>query len=319
MATLNMADQLTALEIIRRVNDPERFHIIELLRMTNQMLVDVPAYPANNGTINVTTQRLVKEMGQHRIYNQGTGKVATQTTSIRDRIAILAAYSEVDRDEADHSGNPSLLRQSEALGIIKGMGLTQAETLIYGTEAKPEEFNGLFVRRNSLADPDVVNAGGTGSTLTSIYLVAVGRDLFHLIYPQGSTGVGVKREDRGVLDVPDANGKHYPAYREYFEAQYGLTIRAPDAVKRICNIPATMTGDDLVDIMLETRRKMPPGASTYAAYANVDILIKLDKAARDKGNVIYTAADPWGQEITHVRDIRCRQMDVILNTESAVA
>jgi hypothetical protein len=314
-----MADQLTAIEIIRRANDPERYHIIELLRMTNQMLIDVPAYPANNGAINVTTQRMVKEYGEHRIYDQGTGKVATQTKTVQDRIAILAAYSDVDRDMADHSGNPSALRQSEAMGIIKGMGLTQANTLIYGDKTDPAEFDGLFVRRNALADPNVEDAGGSGSSLTSVYLVAVGRDLFHLIYPQGASGIGVKREDRGILDVKDADGKEYPAYREYFEAQYGITIRAPDAVKRICNIPATMTGGDLVDIILETRRKMPPGASTYALYGNVDILIKIDKEARDKGNVIHTTADPWGDEITHIRDVRCRQMDVILNTESAVA
>jgi hypothetical protein len=318
MPTLNLADQLTAIEIARRVNDPERFHIIELLRMTNQMLVDVPAYPANNGTINVTTQRLVKEYGEHRIYNQGTGKVATQTKPVTDRIAILAAYSDVDRDMADHSGNPNALRQSEAMGIIKGMGLTQAQTVIYGTQQDPAEFDGLFVRRNALSDPDVVDAGGTGSNLTSIYLVAVGRDLFHMIYPQGSTGIGIRREDRGVIDAMDSTGKEFPAYREYFEAQYGITVRAPDAVKRICNIPPAMTGGALVDIILETRRKMPPGASTYAMYSNVGVLVKIDKEARDKGNVIHTAADPWGTEITHIRDIRCRQMDVILDTESAV-
>jgi hypothetical protein len=318
MAVLNLSDQLTAIEIIRRANDPERFHIVELLRMTNQLLADVPAYQANNGAINVTTQRLVKEYGQHRIYNQGTGKVATQTKTVQDRIAILAAYSDVDRDQADTSGNPSALRQSEAMGIIKGMGLTQAQTCIYGDESKPEEFAGMFTRRNSLADPDVINAGGTGGNLTSIYLVAVGRDLFHLIYPQGASGIGIRREDRGVIDALDAAGKEFPAYREYFEAQYGITVRAPDALKRICNIPATMTGGDLVDIILETRRKMPPGASTYAMYSNVDVLIKIDKEARDKGNVIHTAADPWGDEITHIRDIRCRQMDIIINTESQV-
>jgi hypothetical protein len=64
---------------------------------------------------------------------------------------------------------------------------------------------------------------------------------------------------------------------------------------------------------------MPKGASTYAMYSNLDILIKLDKAARDRGNVVYTKDDPWGRPVTHVRDIRCRQMDVILSTEAAVA
>jgi hypothetical protein len=316
-----MSDQMTALELVKRANAPEAFHIIELLSMTNTMLIDVMAKQANNGAINVTVQRLTKEAGEHRIYNQGVGKFATQTKTVQDRIAILSAYSDVDKNMADHSGNVPETRRSEAISILKGMGLVQARTLIYGSESKAEEFAGLFERRNKLSDPNVINAGGTGSGLTSIYLVAIGPDLFHLIYPQGSSTVGVTQEDLGRQDIADPKNaaKDYPVYREFFEAQYGLTIRNPDAVKRICNIPASMTGDDLVDILLAARRRMPPGAATYALYANLDILIKLDKAARDRANVIYTREDPWGQEITMVRDIRCREMDVILSTEEAVA
>jgi hypothetical protein len=153
-------------------------------------------------------------------------------------------------------------------------------------------------------------------------MVSVGKDLFHLIYPEKSGyGIGVKRADRGTIDVKDAQDatKEYPVYREYFEAMYGLTIRAPDAVKRICNIRNDIDPDALLDLILDTRYKLPPGATTYAMYGNVDILIKLDKAAREKNNVAYTQNDPWGQPITHVRDIRVRRMDVILSTESAVA
>jgi hypothetical protein len=322
---LNMTDQLTALEIVKRANNPEAYHIIELLRMTNQLYIDVPAFPANNGTINVTTQRIIRQAGQHRIYNQGVANVATQTNVVHDRLAILEAYSEVDKDEADHSGNVNALRGSEGQGIVKGMGITQAETLIYGDGSNPEEFDGLFTRRNALTlpngnpDPNVIDAGGTGSNLTSIYVVAVGRDLFHLIYPQGASTVGVERNDKGEQTLIKADGTKYEIYREFFKAQYGITIRAPDAVKRICNIPTSMTGEEIVDILLETRRKLPPGASTYAMYANLDILIKIDKAAREKVNVVHTVADPWGDEITAVRDLRCRQMDVILNTETQVA
>jgi hypothetical protein len=219
----------------------------------------------------------------------------------------------------DHSGNKASALMSEAAAIIKGMGLTQANTLIHGDGGKDNEFDGLMARRNSLSDPNVINAGGTGSNLTSIYLCAVSRDMFHLIYPQGSKSVGVDREDRGKVDVKDAEGKEYPAYRSYFTAQYGLTIKVPDAVKRICNIPRNISGEDLVDLIIEASYRLPQGASTYAMYSNVDVLIKLDKAARDKVNVVHNTADPWGKPVTCVRDIRCRRMDVITSAEEAVA
>jgi hypothetical protein len=318
-----MTDMLTALELVKRANSPEPFHIIELLRELNQMLIDVPALPANNGTINVSLQRNIRPMGEHRVYNQGIGRRATVTGIAKDRIAILEEYSDVDKDMADHSGNVAATRQSEAVGIIKGMGLTQANTLIYGSESVPEEFAGLMERYNDLSNPNVVNAageGGSSTSYTSVYLAAVGKDLFHLIYPQGAAGVGVSREDWGVLDVRDSTGtKERPVYREFFKAQYGLAVRAPDAVKRICNIRKDIPVDKLLDVILDTRWKMPPGATTYALYANVDILVKIDKAAREKNNVVYYAEDPWGKPITHIRDLRVRQMDCILNTEEAVA
>jgi hypothetical protein len=314
-----MTDMLTALELVKRANNPEPFHIIELLREVNQMMIDVPAFEANNGTINTTLQRNIRPMGEHRIYNQGIGKQATVTKLVHDRVAILEEYSDVDVDMALNSGNVPATRQSEAVAIIKGMGLTQASTLIYGSDSVAQEFSGLMERYNSLSNPNVVNAGGTGANNTSIYLAAVGRDLFHLIYPKGAEGAGVSRIDSGIVYVKDAAGKEYRAYREFFKAQYGIAVRAPVAVKRICNIPANIAPADLLDIILDTRWKMPPGATTYALYANVDIQVKIDKAAREKNNVVYYAGDPWGKPTTHVRDLRVRQMDCILNTESAVA
>jgi hypothetical protein len=312
---------MTALEIAKRANAPDPFKIIELMRLTNEMLVDVPAREANNGVVNVTLQRNIGFMGEHRIYNKGVGGAATQTKVVHDRIAMLGAYSRADKDMIDQSGNKAAALMSEATAVIKGMGLTQAYTLIYGDGSKAEEFDGLFSRRNSLGDPNVISAGGTGSALTSIYLAAVGPDLFHLIYPLGSATAGVEKrgvEEREVQD-PDDPRKQYRVYEDYFKAAYGIAVRAPDAVKRICNIPANITGDDLLDLIMDARYRLPQGASTYVMYSNADAIIKLDKAARDKGNVVYTAADPWGKPITHVRDIRCRRMDVIHNAEEAVA
>jgi len=312
---------MTALEIVRRANAPEPFKIIELMRLTNEMLIDVPAYEANSATVNVALQRNVTPMGEHRIYNRGVGRLATQTVTVRDRIAMIAGYANVDAAMVAHSGNMAAARMSEASGIIKGMGLTQAETLIYGDGGRDDEFDGLMARRNTLSDKNVIDAGGTGNNLTSVYLVAVGRDMFHLIYPKGSNSVGVERQDNGKVHIQDPKDPtaKYPVYQDYFTAQYGLAVIMPDAVKRICNIPADISGDDLIDLIIGARYRLPKGASTYAMYSNIEVLIKLDKAARDKGNVVYTAADPWGKPITHVRDLRCRQMDVILSTEAAVA
>lgn len=315
-----MTDQLTALELARRANAPEPYKIIELMRLKNEMLIDIPAYECNSGTIHKTTQREIGPMGEHRIYNQGVSAVATQTKGIEDHTTMLGAYSRVDEALLQHSGNRNAVRQSEAVGIIKGMGLTQAEACINADKNKVFEFNGLKLRRDKVDNKYVISAGGTGSELTSVYIIAVGPDLFHFLYPQGSKSVGVDRQDLGVQHLPDANDpkKALPMAVEYFTAQYGLCVRDPSALIRICNISKDITGGKLVELIIEASYKLPQGATTYAMYSNDSILIKLDKAASDKSNVVHTREDPWGKPITHVRGIRCRQMDVIKNDESVV-
>jgi hypothetical protein len=319
MPNLNVVDQMTAIEAAKRSNSPDAFNIIECLRETNEMLIDLPALKANDGTHHVTLRRKNRPEGTHRLYNQGVETVSSQTDTIRDSSCILEAYSVVDADMANHTGNPEALRRSEAVGIIKGMGKQQARILIKGdNSANKEEITGLENRLNKLGN-QVISMGGSGSGLTSLYLIASGPDFCHLFYPAGSNTVGVERKDLEQKTWHDDAGKPYEAYVEFFSAQYGIAIRDPGAAVRICNIPAGVSGDDLIDKILEMRRKMPSGASTYSLFANLDILIKIDKTARDRSNVVYTAQDPWGKEITHIRDIRCRQQDAITNDESAVA
>ena len=316
-----MIDQMTALELVRRAQSPEPYKIIEIMSLKNEMLIDIPAYECNSGTIHKTVQRTIRPMGEHRIYNQGVGNVATQTIMIEDRTTMLDAYSRVDEKMLQHSGNKNAARQSEAVGIIKGMGLTQADACINAVNKKTAEFDGLKVRRNKVDNKLVFNAGGSGNDLTSIYIVAAGPDLFHLLYPQGSKSVGIERQDLGVMHVPEEENpkKTLPMAVEYFSAQYGICVRDPSALIRICNIPKDITGDKLVDLIIDASYKMSKGASTYVMYSNDSILIKLDKASSNKANVVHTQADPWGKPITHVRNIRCRRMDVILNDESDAA
>jgi hypothetical protein len=320
MPALSMVDQMTALEVVNRMNQPDVALIIEAMTQTNQILMDMPIIEANDGAVHTTVRRTSQPGGSHRIYNQGVTTAASQTKAIKDTIAMLEAYSVVDKALAAHSGNSSALRMTEAIAFLNGIGIDQARDLIYGNmAADPASIDGLATRLNKLEKDSVVSMGGTGNDNTSIFLVAAGPNFSHLIYPRGSKSAGVERIDLGEMTWEDNQKKKFQALVEHFTAQYGIVVRDPRAIKRICNIPANVTGAALVDKTLELRRKMPMGAANYLVFANADILTKIDKEARDKTNVAHTVNDPWGREVTMIRDIRCRQVDVILNTEQAVA
>jgi hypothetical protein len=323
MATLNVVDSMTALEVARRSSNPDAFTIIETMSMENTMLLELPAVQANDGAIHTSLQRRSYPGGQHRLYNQGVKTRASQTEPIHDRIAILESFSKVDVLLAAHGGNPTALYNSEAMAFLMGMAIDQADDLIYGNSATdPREINGLATRYNALGEY-CVDAGlsGTGDNLTSVYLVSAGVKACHLIYPAGSSSVGVSREDLGVETTRDDEGGEYRAHVDHFTAEYGISIEHPDAVIRIGNIPANMDADQrkiLVEKILEMQLNLTKGVVNTVMFCNKGIMYQIQRAARELQYVVFPETDPWGNQVMMVNGLRMRRMDAILMTESEI-
>jgi len=176
----------------------------------------------------------------------------------------------------------------------------------------------LQVRYNALANPNVIDGGGTNDGyLTGGWLIGWGRRRVHMIYPRGHAKVGIDVEDLGVETVTDANGNLFRAYRTHFVFKGGLFVHDTRFVKRICNIdPSTITKLD--DYMIEAMNGMPntQGASFYV---NESVKTVLDIMAKDKSNVLYQPGEMWGEPVTMFRGIPVRRMDAITDTEAKVA
>ncbi|MEG7982411.1 hypothetical protein U2054_15590, partial [Listeria monocytogenes] len=85
-------------------------------------------------------------------------------------------YAVIDKDIADLNGNTADFRLSEVRAFLEGMSQQVASTLIYGNQhTNPERFTGLAPRystktaANSATAANVLDAGGTSSTNTSIW------------------------------------------------------------------------------------------------------------------------------------------------------
>jgi len=325
MATKNLVDNMTALEVARRSSDPNAFTIIETMAMTNTMLQELPAQEANEGTVHTSLKRLSYPHGEHRVYNRGVGAKSSQTEPQTDVIAMLEAHADVDYDMALHSGNPSALYKSEADAFLVGMGEDQADDMIYGNRSNSEaNINGLAARYPKVDGKKCVSFGGTGNNLTSVYITAPGPNSLHLIYPRGHKSVGVSREDGGLVwakDTKDPN-KEFRAHRDIFKAQYGLAVIHPDAVIRICNIPVNMTKEqrlDLLELILKYQKRLTKGIVNNVLFVNGDIIYQIERAGRESQYVIHPETDPWGKPVTAINGIKLREQDAILSTESQVA
>ena len=318
----NLVTQMTALEVARRSSDPDAFTIIETMALTNTMLQELPIIEANDGAVHTSVVRRSYPGGEHRIYNRGVGSKSSQTDTVQDVICMLETFSDVDERLAAHGGNPKALYQSEAQAFLIGMGENQAADLIYGNHAKnPAEISGLAVRYNKVSD-HCIDFGGTGNNLTSVYLIAAGPKACHLIYPRGSSSVGVKREDLGVNRVtdPQDSAKSFMAHTDHFLAEYGIAIAHPDAVIRIGNIPVDLTQQrraDLVEIILRYQKRLTKGIVNTVLFANEDIIYQIERAGREAQCVVFSETDPWGKPVTNINGMRFRAQDSILSTEIA--
>lgn len=323
MATLNSTDRLTAIELAKRnsLSDDQR-RIIEEIQVINEMLIDAPVEEANGAISHTHLKRTVNPRGTHRIINGGVKPSASQTKTVTDVICQVSAYSEVDKKLIDRAVNKQQMLMDECASFIHGMAADQADDIIYGNHsANPAYMDGFAVRRSKINDL-CIDMGGTGNALTSIYIVKWGRQFCKYIYPKGAKGMGISREDRGIQDVeaPDGNGK-MPAYVNYFEAEYGLTMGFENSMIRLANIDVNANGfsaETLIKKILRVRSRLAQGDGTVSILCNAEIMGLMDEATVDKNNVVYTAQDPWGKELNKIRDMRLRQCEAILMTESQV-
>lgn len=327
--TLSSSDRLTAAEVIKRAANnisADQRRILELMSVTNEMLLDAPMDQANDGTQNTSVVRTALPSATKRVYNQGVGTAASQTDTIHDITTTVAIYSEADKDLVDDSPDPEQTLMSEQVAFIEGLAQDMAFDIFYGNHSTDEaSIDGFATRRNKLAAKQCISFGGeTANKQTSIYLVKWGRDTVKMIYPRGATGCGVNVKNKGVQSVDAPNGGKMEAYQSYYTARYGIAVKDQRALIRICNIDmnSEMSADNkakLVREIIKAKAYLPAGDGTVSILANQDIISILDEATLDKANVVYTTTDPWGKEIDEIRKMRIRRCDAILNTESVVS
>lgn len=346
MATIG-STALTYADWAKRMDDEGRVAmIIELLSQTNEILDDMMIVEGNLPTGHKTTVRTGLPQATWRLLNQGVPNAKSTTAQIEDACGNLETYAVVDKDIADLNGNTASFRLSEVKAFLEGMSQQVATTLIYGNQGvNPERFTG-FAPRYSTTDTsvsqtahNVLSAGGSGSTNTSIWIVVWGSDTWHATFPKGKI-TGLQHRDMGEWPVTDSAGNTYQAYRDHFKWEIGLVGRDWRYCVRIANIDVTaLTGvsaANLINLIVRALYKLPTAPAGATAiqtsdtpavradmgrtviYCNRVIRTYLDLQAMNKTNVLLRLEEFQGKVVTTFRGIPVRTCDAILNNEAAV-
>jgi hypothetical protein len=331
MATLG-ANVVTLADWAKRLDPDGRIAtIVELLEQTNDILPDMNWKEGNLPTGHRVTIRTGLPGVAWRLLNQGVQPTKSTTAQSDEQIGMLEAWAEVDKDLADLNGNTSEFRLSEAMAFIEAMSEEFAQTLIYGNSSTaPEEFTGLAVRYSSKSannGQNIVDAGGTGSDNSSIWLVVWGERIYG-IFPKGSQA-GLVHEDLGEVTVETTAGiagNRMRAYQDRWQWKGGIAVKDWRYAVRIANIDISLliaktSAADLTDNMIKAIHRIPNlrgGRPVF--YMNRTCLQMLDIQRRDDvisgGGLVYQVVD--GVLTPTFRQIPIRVVDQLTETEARV-
>ena len=321
MAELETAGQLTLIELAKRTNNSEIMDIAEVLDKTNEIFKDMPMVEANQPTSHVISQRTALPSGTWRQINAGVAYESSQTKQVVEPIGMLESFSKCDEALALLSRNPARFRWTEDKAFIEGLAQTFATAFFYGdTATVPEKFNGLSVRAayDAAADTYVIDEGGSGSDCTSIWVVEVGENKVHLVYPSGSRSMGIGSEDMGIQLVTDGTNP-FRAFVTHFVLRIGLAIHDDKAVQRIASIESAGSSNIFDPDNLVKAINLLPGMGQGAViYCNKTIRSQMDINVMDKTNVYYTIREPYGEPLLYFRGVPVRTCEAILDTETAL-
>lgn len=294
--------------------------VVELLGQTNEILDDMKWMQGNLPTGHRTTVRSDLPTVTWRKLNYGVAPSKSRTTQVDEACGMLEAYAEVDKKIADLNGNTASFRLSEDRAFIEAMNQEMAAKLFYGdTATDPEKILGLAPRYAYNDASGVIDAGGSGSDCTSVWLVVWGDNTVHGIFPKGSKA-GLTHEDKGQVTLEDSDGGRYEGYRTHYKWEPGLVVRDWRYVVRICNIDTTSYPSDIPSLMVKAMGRPPSlkmGKPVF--YINNDLKTQLDIQAMNKSNAfISMSEDPFGEPVTRFRGVPVRRCDALLNTETAL-
>lgn len=315
--------------------------VIETMNDTSQDIMDDWSWmQCNSGTKHTRSIRTgLPSVSWGSLY-EGIPQSKSGKQQVDDTTGFVEALSHVDERQLElYAENRTQIRALEGRSFQESMAQELVTAMFYHDPAtNPKYPKGLGARFGTIATSgagaQIVDAGGTGSDNTSIWMVEWGYDGVSVIYPKGTTG-GISRQNMGRQRVLDAAGNPYYVEEELFRCHVGFTVGDWQRVVRIANIDVSDMLAGNVDLYswltkgyykLKSRRvnkvmnQSSPGR--IAIYCNRNVLQTLDETGTNRGasdNFIrLRPMEIQGKEVQTYRGFPLRETDAILNTEARI-
>lgn len=306
--------------------NPMMERVVELQAQTNEIWQALPFKPCNNNTSEIVRLRNELPEVAFRMINRGSQPTKSAVGQASFTCGGIEALAQIDERIMQLNKGSNEFRMNENIAHQEGISQKMCQTIFYGDEKlNPAAFTGLSAFYYSKANQDavyadqIIDAGGTGNNLTSLWVVTFAPDTVYGIHPE-NIPAGYKYKDNGRQAVTDDKGGKYYAYESQFNWDMGLCVRDPRYVVRLANIDITNTENTTF------RNKL---IEAYNQIHNVDhgrtvilcnrkVQTYLAIMATNAKNVDMRFDEFAGKKVTHFWTSPILMNDAILGTESQV-
>ena len=330
-----MADGIFTLADYTSLVGSQQAHpiVVDAIRDCMPLFDQATIQVANDGMNNRTDLITEYPEGQLRGFNQGVDPETASGKTVLDSCMLVSSYSQIDEKLLKLNKYSATWRANKERAFMRGLAYGMAKRFFYGSMAQdPRSINGLASRyytvdakKDAIAE-QVIDAGGMGSTNTSIWLVMWGPETTYMFYPEGAKA-GLEVMDRGVESVLDKNGKRYRAAITDYDWYMGLAVSNPASVVRIANIDVNelrtdaSAGANLISLLIDAQERLGDDLTGRCAfYANGDITRVLRHQINQRTSNQLTWETVAGRKATVFDGVPIHKMPkgILLNTEARV-
>lgn len=299
--------------------------VVELQAQQNKIWEVLPMKPCNEGTKETVLLRAELPPTAWRMINKGRKPTKSAVKQASYTTGGKEEFSEVDERLLQINKNSNTWRLSEATSKQEAMSQDMCRTIIYGNEKiNPAGFTGFDAHYGSKAagidsiwTDQIIDAGGTGDNLTSLWIVTFGMDTVYGIHPAGIPA-GYQYRDNGRVQMRDEENGTFWGYQSQFNWDLGLAIRDPRYVVRLANIDITKRDNStFIENLIESYGQIHnPDKGNTVILCNRKVETYINILASKKENVNLRIDEFGGKKITHFWTSPILRTDAILNTES---
>ena len=317
MATTDLTSKFTLLDV-QKMTDPKGrlTKVATILTQSNDPLKDATWEMCNNGNVHEYGEETYLGEAYYGAINEGWGEGKSET---EQRIARASEYvldSRVDIKLIKGNAIGQQTRHFKDKRIIEGIGQQMQYDMLYG-DGLGKHPEGLFTKFNSLSLPNVINNGGSGTDLRSLFIVQWGIDKVTLLYPEGTTA-GLMMEDQGIKDVWNGDLR-MEKYVTKFQAHMGVAVKDARCFQRIVNIEPQGDNYSLnAAKIVEALNNMPERGKGAVIYCDRSLMTQFDILAMEKNNVTYESDEVWGGKVAHFQGTPVRMCEQLVD-ESTIS